>query len=866
MITKDEIQNKLWKGANDLRGSMDASKYKDYMLGLMFYKFLSDKTLETYRVQVELSTSVTTTELLESYKKDYAEYGEDLIDLLKQMMGYCVLPQYLYHQWLADIHSGDFELQLVMDSLNHFERSVSLDGDSDDFKGLFSTSIIDLTNTALGSDLNKRSKNVQDLIRLFADLNMVDLQDGDVLGDAYEYLIGMFASDAGKKAGEFYTPHQVSEVMARIVAKTATFNSVEPSIYDPTVGSASLLLTVRRHLSEKLQRDLHYYGQEYITETYNLTRMNLLLHGVKPNKMTIKNGNTLAEDWPDDPERPNRGKQFDIVVMNPPYSDKKWNDREERPLTVSDPRFEEFGVLPPESKGDFAYLMHGLYHLSTEGTMAIVLPHGVLFRGGAEGEIRKRLIAKNYIDAVIGLPGQLFTNTGIPVCVIILRKNRVMNDSVLLIDASNGFTKVGKQNVLQEKDIAKIVDTYLAKAEVPGYSHLATPTELQVNDYNLNIPRYVSAMTQEIPHDVNGHLHGGIPVKNIESLHVLQETVPEVMVQGLDEVRSGYYTLTESLEKFTQEVFESQTVKKRKEQLAQTATHYQQEWYEKLKNLQKTGEIAATKETMLTQLKEILQTVAHVDIYEGYQVVASLWQQTLEKDLERIVLSGFYTAGRMREPHMVQKKKGSEKISIQEGWDGVIVPIDAIIDTYYHEDLEQIQALEEELATVESTLQEMLEAAKVEDSMENEALYDTIKKNDADEPQDSFEEKGLKAALKAAEKGSEAYTILKTVSDATNRKKVLTKSIKEATTTVRQEAEDRVEHLTDEEIDTLMQQKWFGTLVADLLTLVDTPLKKELATLEMLHHRYADTVDSLEQEIAALESAFEAMLGMLREE
>lgn len=445
MITSEEIKARLWNGANELRGSMDASRYKDYMLGLMFYKFLSDQTLKTFATTAGISKEE---DWFEEYKNAHQEYDTELEKMIQDILGYFVRPEHLYQTWVQDMNAGNFEVQKVTDSLNQFERSIAVTNGSDDFKGLFSSSTLDLTDTALGSDLNERNKNIQALIRLFEDLDMVALQNGDVLGDAYEYLIGQFAIESGRKAGEFYTPHQVSEVMAQIVATNQNITS----IYDPTVGSGSLLLTVKKHLSEELQKSLNYYGQEKNTATYNLTRMNLLLHGVRPEKMSIKNGDTLGQDWPEDPERPNEGVQFDAVVMNPPYSIKNWN---RAGLKSSDPRFEIAGVLPPDSKGDFAFLLHGLYHLSTTGTMAIVLPHGVLFRGSAEGEIRKRLLEKNQIDAVIGLPSNLFTNTGIPVCVIILKKNRELNEPVLFIDASRNFIKVGKQNALQEKDIAK---------------------------------------------------------------------------------------------------------------------------------------------------------------------------------------------------------------------------------------------------------------------------------------------------------------------------------------------------------------------------------------------------------------------------
>src|SRR5690625_2955877 len=539
MITSDEIKRRLWDGANNLRGSMDASRYKDYMLGLMFYKFLSDKTLETF---INTSgTKGTEAEIVEAYKEAYENYGDSLIKMIQNVLVYYVLPHHLYQTWLKDIREGSFELEKVTESLQSFERTVATTGDIDDFKGLFSSSTIDLTDSALGSNLNARSKNIRQLIELFADLNMVALQKGDVLGDAYEYLIGQFAMESGKKAGEFYTPRQVSEVMAQIVAKTTKVDS----IYDPAVGSGSLLLTVGKHLNEEGRKYLHYYGQEKNTATYNLTRMNLLLHGVRPEKMTVKNGDTLAHDWPEDPERPNEGVQFDAVVMNPPYSVKNWN---QEGLKVTDPRFEIAGVLPPDSKGDYAFLLHGLFHLGQEGTMAIVLPHGVLFRGGAEGEIRKRLLAKNHINAVIGLPDKLFTNTGIPVTIMILKKNRPLNEPLLMIDASKSFVKEGKQNVLQEKDIAKIVDTYIERREEPGYSYLATKTDIVENEYNLNIPRYIETTEEDIPHDVDAHLYGGIPLRQIEQLTVLHDLTKDVLYESITEVRPGYVELNKSIE------------------------------------------------------------------------------------------------------------------------------------------------------------------------------------------------------------------------------------------------------------------------------------------------------------------------------
>ncbi|GGB03647.1 type I restriction-modification system subunit M [Macrococcus hajekii] len=856
MYTSDEIKRKLWDGANDLRGSMDASKYKDYMLGLMFYKFLSDKTLETFRKVAGISDKE---DLINQFKQSYEEYGEELLKMIQDVLGYYVLPEHLYQTWLDDIRSGDFELQKVIDSLNNFERTIAVTDEMDDFKGLFSSSIIDLNNSALGSDLNKRSKNVKDLILLFADFNMVDLQEGDILGDAYEYLIGQFASNAGKKAGEFYTPRQISEIMAQIVAKTTDVTT----IYDPTVGSGSLLLTVRKHLSEQAQKDLHYYGQEYITETYNLTRMNLLLHGVRPEKMNIKNGNTLAQDWPEDPERPSEGVQFDAVVMNPPYSDKRWNDREEMPLKVSDPRFADFGVLPPSTKGDFAYLMHGLFHLGQNGTMAIVLPHGVLFRGAAEGEIRKRLIEKNYIDAIIGLPGQMFTNTGIPVCVLILKKNRKLGNPVLFIDSSNHFTKIGKQNVLQEKDIARIVDTYIEKTELEGYSHLATREEMIENDYNLNIPRYVESIDNEIPQDVDGHLYGGIPQSNINDLDMLNSTVGDILKQSLDPIRLGYVQLNQSISEVIEKVMKDERVVVKSEQVKSDMQTFIDKYMAIIRTIDKETNLVELKEAMLTEVKEILSHYDYVDEYLGYQVVAEIWKNSLMSDAELIAISGFYETGRLRDKNMVTKGTGDKKRQEQDGWIGAIIPNELIVKNLYAEEQTAIEDLKMRVSEIDSELSELVESAKVEDSDEYNVLYESIKKNDEDEPQDAFDAKKVKAELKETAKDSKEYDMLKKVDQLMNEKTKNNKKIKEDEKELTEAVYERIEQLTDEEIDDLTQQKWFGTIQHDMMKLVEAPIQKELATLEMLNTRYKDTLESIDKEIEAAEKSLKELMSQL---
>ncbi|EAD5573668.1 type I restriction-modification system subunit M [Listeria monocytogenes] len=855
MITSEEIKRRLWDGANELRGSMDASRYKDYMLGLMFYKFLSDKTLETYK-SIAGKGQLSEAELVEEYAKDRAYHGENLDKMIQSVLGYFVLPEHLYQTWLKDIAIGEFEVQKVIDSLNNFERTIAVSGDSDDFQGLFSSSTIDLTDTALGSNLNERSKNIKALIELFQDLNMVALQKSDVLGDAYEYLIGQFAMESGKKAGEFYTPRQVSEVMAQIAAKTSNITS----IYDPTVGSGSLLLTVKKHLKEDVQKDLNYYGQEKNTATYNLTRMNLLLHDVRPEKMSVKNGDTLSEDWPEDPSRPAEGVLFDAVVMNPPYSLANWNKSN---LKVSDPRFEIAGVLPPDSKGDFAFLLHGLYHLGQTGTMAIVLPHGVLFRGGTEGEIRKRLLTKNYIDTIIGLPGNLFTNTGIPVCVLILKKNRAISDPVLVIDASRNFIKVGKQNELQEKDIARIVDTYVERAEKAGYSHLASREEIIENDYNMNIPRYVESIDEEIPHDVDAHLYGGIPQANIDELKTLQTTVKNVLDNALKPIRDGYVQLEKPIDKLTNEVLTDKNIIAKSAIIREKSEAFIELYWKKLHEINNIVDVNSLMEEMLVNIKELLSSFDGIDVYDGYQVIAEVWKNSLTHDAELIAGGGFYTIGRTREPNMVTKGSGNKKREEQDGWVGAIVPNELIAKRFYSEELQIIEDKKARLTAVEAELSELVEAAKTEDSEENIALFESLKKNAEGEPQDSFESKTVKAELKKITKESPSFELLKKADGLIAEKSSLGKEIKAKENELKEAVHERILVLTDEEIDELVFEKWFGTLVDDLVKLIELPLKKELDMLEQLHERYAETLDDIDEESKKLENELEKLMSEL---
>ncbi|MFT8310720.1 MAG: type I restriction-modification system subunit M [Sporolactobacillus sp.] len=476
-----ELNSKLFSAADHLRSKMDASEYKDYLLGLIFYKYLSDKLLEKV---VELAdeslekydTQDKQTDLYHELLAD-KDTKSDLIETLVDTLGYDIEPKYLFNKLTDQAKQNVFQLN----DLN--KAFIDLSTKYDQFNGLFDD--VDLNSKKLGSDDQQRNITITEVLKKLNDVDVIG-HNGDVIGDAYEFLISQFASEAGKKAGEFYTPHEVSDMMARIVTIGQESKNLF-SVFDPTMGSGSLMLNVRNYLN--YPDSVKYHGQELNTTTYNLAKMNLILHGVDKEDMRLRNGDTLNKDWPTD-----EPYTFDAVLMNPPYS-AKWSADT---TFLDDSRFNRYGRLAPKSKADFAFLLHGYYHLKDSGTMAIVLPHGVLFRGAAEGVIRKKLLEDGSIDTIIGMPANLFFGTSIPTTVIILKKNRTSRD-VLFIDASKEFTKGKNQNKLTKENINKIVDTYKKREDIEKYAHVASFDEIKENEFNLNIPRYVDTFEEEEP-------------------------------------------------------------------------------------------------------------------------------------------------------------------------------------------------------------------------------------------------------------------------------------------------------------------------------------------------------------------------------
>lgn len=466
----------LWSGADILRSKMDANEYKDYLLGIVFYKYLSDSFLIKVYDLLYDEKPETLTAALEAYEEALAdESADELVEQIKAECHYIIEPELTYTKFAASARNNSFNREQLQKAFNNIEQSDPL------FADLFTD--IDLYSNRLGTGDQKQSDTISNLIK---EIDKADLlnSDADVLGNAYEYLIGQFASETGKKAGEFYTPQAVSKILTKI-AIAGQEDKKGLSVYDPCMGSGSLLLNAKKFAAEPAY--IKYYGQELMTSTYNLARMNMFLHGIVPENQKLRNGDTLDGDWPTGEET-----DFNMVLMNPPYS-AKWSAAAG---FLQDERFSDYGVLAPKSKADYAFLLHGLYHLKNNGTMAIVLPHGVLFRGAAEGKIREKLLRSGNIYAVIGLPSNLFYNTSIPTCIVVLKKHRDGRD-VLFIDASQKFEKGKKQNAMTDEHIDSILELYSNRETVDKESYLASFEDIEKNDFNLNIPRYVDTFEKE---------------------------------------------------------------------------------------------------------------------------------------------------------------------------------------------------------------------------------------------------------------------------------------------------------------------------------------------------------------------------------
>lgn len=811
-MNKQQLASKIWESANKMRSKIEANEYKDYILGFIFYKFLSDKEIAYLKSQ-----GITDEELKEINEKD-----KEVVKNIQDNLGYFIAYENLFTTWISK--GKDFNIKNVRDALSAFSRLISSNPNHKKvFTNIFRT--LDTGLSKLGDSAGSQTKAVSDLLNLIKDIPMDGKQDYDVLGFIYEYLISMFAANAGKKAGEFYTPHEVSVLMAEIVANHIKDHKQETfEIYDPTSGSGSLLITIGKALSKHINKEdnIKYYAQELIESTYNLTRMNLVMRGINPSNIVTRNGDTLEQDWPffdeSDPESTYDPLYVDAVVSNPPYS-QHWDPTNKG----IQPRY-EYG-LAPASKADYAFLLHDLYHIKPSGIMTIVLPHGVLFRGkagkeGAKGEdeyeIRKNLIENNKIDAIIGLPANIFFGTGIPTIIMVLRQNRDNND-VLIIDASKHFSKSGKQNKLLASDIKRIIDVVTERKNVDKFSRIVSKEEIRSNDYNLNIPRYVDSSEDAEYYDIFATVSGGIPAPEVERFDTYWKAFPSLKDELFNKANDSYYELR--IEQIKEVVLVNKDVKNFEEAYKKSfetlKAFLKSELIDNLKSLNANKE----EDLIAQQIFDKLQNVSFVDKYEAYQSIDDEWQK-IAIDLEIISTEGI-EACRKVEPNLVMKGKDE----VQDGWKGRIMDFALVQKMYFASELENIEEQNRKLEEKTSALAELIP--------ENEEGEEEIELTD--------EQKKQQKKL-----NDEAKAIRKEIAK-------LTKELEEKTI-------KKIEGLTDSEINALLEEKWILPLCTSLNEMPVKVVDDFVSSLTKMTEKYSETLSSIGNEIKQMQKElFELM-------
>ena len=838
-MNKQQLAAKIWESANQMRSKIEANEYKDYILGFIFYKYLSDKE------EQDLYNRGYDADNIKEYVNEEADDSYSSMSSLKQDLGYFIAYKDLFSTWIN--MGSDFSVDNVRTGLSSFSRNIS-PSHKKLFEGVFTT--LETGLSKLGADTKSQTKAVSDLIQLINEIPMNGKQDYDVLGFIYEYLISNFAANAGKKAGEFYTPHEVSLLMSEIIAEHLKGRDTI-KIYDPTSGSGSLLINIGKTAAKYMDdaNRIQYYAQELKSNTYNLTRMNLVMRGILPANILTRNGDTLEEDWPyfdeSDPHSTYEPLYVDAVVSNPPYS-QRWDSTGKD----SDPRYVRYGIAP-KSKADYAFLLHDLYHLKPDGIMTIVLPHGVLFRGGEEGNIRKNLIEQNNIDAIIGLPANIFFGTGIPTIVMVLRQKRE-NTDVLIIDASKGFTKEGKNNKLRACDIRKIVDTIKSRKDVEKYSKVVSLEDIRANDYNLNIPRYVDSSEAAESYDIYASMFGGIPETELGKFDKYWEVFPSL--------KGELFTGEDYLSLKSENIKEA--IKNNKDVLQFKKNH-----------MLRFGDLGAYLDSILIanattinipKTQEIIANnifmrfvdITLIDPYGAYEIFEDKFTE-ISGDLELIQTEGIKAVTQV-DPNMVIKKKNGKDVEVQEGWKGHILPFDLVQEICLSERKRDLKEKQEKLAEIPSSYEEILESLSEDDKeIISEALNDT---------NDAFVFKNIKAvvkALKADGESKELIESLEKVEKLNNEEKKLKTEIKQGEDELHLETKAKIESLSEEEVNNLLHKKWSSPIYNGILDLSDDMLKAFTKDVEALSTKYAVTMDDLEKEIKETEKSLASMLSEL---
>lgn len=897
-MNKQQLATRIWASANKMRNSkIESGEYKDFVLGFIFYKYLSDREEKYLRDNGWDDDSL----------KEVDESDEEVVKYLQDNIGYFIGYNNLFSTWLS--RGRDFGVKEVAEALSAFNRLIS-PTHKKVFVNIFFT--LQTILTKLGDTDASRSSAISKLLKLIKGIPTTGEQGYDVLGYIYEYLIGEFAANAGKKAGEFYTPHEVSQLMAEIVAHNLK-DREHIDIYDPTSGSGSLLITIGQAVAKyNDNRDaIKYYAQELIPSTYNLTRMNLVMRGIKPNNIITRNGDTLEPgcDWPyfeteEDRESTYHVVRMDAVVSNPPYS-QEWDRPTDKEV---DKRFKDYG-LAPKKPADYAFLLHELYHLKNDGVMTIVLPHGVLFRPGDEAEIRKNLIEGGHIETIIGLPADIFFGTPIATIIMVVRRERTSRD-VLFIDASKYASKSGKKKKLLASDIQRILETVVSRpAEVEKFARLVNIEEIRNNGYDLNIPKYVDSSEPLEQWNLYSSRLGGIPQKEISLLHRYWDVMPTLKSDLFPE---GEYVDCK--------VIDLQSTIANHPDIEQFNLQYQEafsDYGDFLKNqlIDSLDDVHTSREMVVLSddLYRRLQELPLLDRYACFQSLNDTWE-AVSPDIDLIQTEGRDVI-RQIEENMVLDTSGEEAVELQKGWKGRIMPFDLVQKTLLPDTVEKLQTLQNRIAEISTELSSIVEEATEEDeaflnedkdSIDAKRLDGVVKDVLASvstpeiETLKSYsEQKGKKDKLAFIYSHHEIqWSEMTPAKDGTYAKKDVinriltlqsmnefpentfeervvrssrliaeqkrTKSdVKELTFELEQKTIWCIESLTDEQIVTLLYLKWVQPIIAAIDEQRVKVISDLSAAVTTLVNKYATTLNDIEEQISETERELSEMLSHL---
>lgn len=833
-MNKQQLASKIWESANKMRSKIEANEYKDYILGFIFYKFLSDKEENTLR-NMGLSGDL----------KVVTEDNQRIVKTMQERIGYFIAYDNLFSTWLSK--KNDFDVSNVRDALSAFNRLIN-ESHKKVFEKIFDTLQTGLSK--LGDNSKLQTKAISDLIYLIKDIPMDGKQDYDVLGFIYEYLISNFAANAGKKAGEFYTPHEVSQLMSDIIANHLK-NREDIEIYDPTSGSGSLLINIGNSVAKyvKDSNKIKYYAQELKQNTYNLTRMNLIMRGILPDNIVTRNGDTLEDDWPFFDEKHEYMPLFiDAVVSNPPYS-QNWNPQDKE----TDPRYKEYG-LAPKAKADYAFLLHDLYHLKSDGIMTIVLPHGVLFRGGEEKEIRKSLIEKNNIDTIIGLPANIFFGTGIPTIIMVLKKQK-NNTDIQIIDASKGFIKDGKNNKLRACDIKKIVDTVIERKDVEKYSRVVSREEIRENDYNLNIPRYVDSFDEQETFDIYASMFGGIPKEELDNYNEYFDVFPDLKKDLFKQVNENYFELEK--DNIYEYIKNHKDIIKYKDNFKNSFYNFEAYLSDELIANLNEIKIGSEENKISNEIFKRMNEISLIDKYKAYQILDDEWTN-ITSDIELIQTEGLQTCNKVDPKTEIKKKNGKEE-EVQIGWKGRVIPFELVQEYKMKDEVKSIRNIENRLEEISSFYQETIESLSED---EKEEITDML-----NETNDAFVNANIvrkaKETIKSVQYNEEIDKRIREVAKVIDEEKELKKEQKTLETKLQNNSKKAIEELSENEIKELLKIKWIKPIVSNINKLVEELINDFSKKIENLSKKYEKTLMDIENEILTTEKELSLMIDEL---